>query len=45
LGGIKPELIESVLNTGAAGVAGISLFQQRGSLSRPQIAQISQTNQ
>lgn len=30
LGGIKPELIESVLNAGAAGVAGIGLFQDAG---------------
>jgi thiamine monophosphate synthase len=30
LGGIKPELIESVLDSGAAGVAGIGLFQDAG---------------
>ncbi len=29
LGGITPDRIESVLDTGAAGVAGISLFQDR----------------
>jgi thiamine-phosphate pyrophosphorylase len=30
LGGIKAEFVESVLNTGAAGVAGIGLFQDAG---------------
>jgi len=30
LGGIKPELIHSVLAAGAAGVAGIGLFQDAG---------------
>jgi thiamine-phosphate pyrophosphorylase len=29
LGGITPDSIESVLKTGAAGVAGVSLFQER----------------
>jgi thiamine-phosphate pyrophosphorylase len=34
LGGIKPDNIASVLNIGAAGVAGISLFQDRSLLDR-----------
>ena len=34
LGGIKPEFVESVLETGAAGVAGITLFQNSADFSR-----------
>jgi len=30
LGGMRPELIESVVNAGAAGIAGIGLFQSVG---------------
>ena len=34
LGGIRPEFIESVLESGAAGVAGISLFQKNSLFKR-----------
>ena len=34
LGGMQPDSIGSVLETGAAGVAGISLFQKKSEFSR-----------
>ena len=34
LGGIRPESVASVVDAGAAGVAGISLFQKSGDFSR-----------